>query len=156
VTSIAATVVAVDPGGMVRIVVAVDMHRQRRGQARAINHRRRNEAAARSAAPCRSVVEHRGDLWIVDVGLVVIIEAGVDHLRQLLALERLDGLLHSTFANADRVLGDRTEPHAGADRVLLFLAGIVTDDDELLAAFLDTDRNALRRAFIGAEDAIQV
>jgi ribose transport system permease protein len=53
-------------------------------------------------------------------------------------------------------LGDRAIHRAGADRVLLLLARIVTDDDDLLAAFLDADRNALGRTFIGAEDALQV
>ena len=52
-------------------------------------------------------VEDGGDLRIVDVRLVVPVEAGVDDLRQLLALERLDRRLHHPVADADRVLGDR-------------------------------------------------
>ena len=44
-----------------------------------------------SGASSRSVVENGGDLRIVDVGLVVPVEAGVDVLRHGLALERLDG-----------------------------------------------------------------
>ena len=46
-------------------------------------------------------------------------------------------------------------PYIAPERIASF-AGIVTDDDDLLAAFLDADRNALGRAFIGTEDALQV
>ena len=66
----------------------------------------------KSASPPRSredfsVVQNRGDLRIVDVGLVVPVEAGVDDLRQLLALERLHRRIDDAGADADRVLGDR-------------------------------------------------
>ena len=59
-------------------------------------------------------------------------------------------------ADADRVLGDRARHQAGADLVLLFLAEVVADEHDLLAGFLDADRRAFRRAFVGAEDALEV
>src|SRR5471032_1547506 len=50
----------------------------------------------------KSVVEHGRDLRVVDVGLVVPVEARVDDLGQLLALERLDGRLDGLVADAHR------------------------------------------------------
>src|ERR1700744_1177208 len=47
-----------------------------------------------------SVVQDGRDLRVVDVGLVVPVEARVDHLGQLLALEGLDGGLDGLVADA--------------------------------------------------------
>src|SRR5690606_30687590 len=54
----------------------------------------------------RSVVEHRGDLGIVDVALVVVEEAGVDMRRHGFALGGRHRGLDRLVADADRVLGD--------------------------------------------------
>src|SRR5436853_278311 len=76
------------------------------------------------------LVQQRRDLLGVDVRLVVPEESGVDVLRQLLALERLDGRLHALVADPDRVLRDRPGHDAAPDRVQLGLARVVADDGD--------------------------
>ena len=85
-------------------------------------------------------------------------EAGVDGLGQGLALGGLDGGFDALVANADRVLGDRAGFGAGADGIHLLLTGVVTDDHDLAfhAQFLDGVQHADDRAFVGAEEALQV
>ena len=121
--------------------------------------RRGHGAAARTHATQRPLlVEHGGDLRVVDVRLVVPVEAGVDRLRQLLALDGLDGRLDALLADADRVLGDRAGHQAAVDRVDLGLAGVEADDLDLAlhAELLDRVDDADRRALVGAEDALEV
>src|SRR3977135_973903 len=65
----------------------------------------------------RSVVQHRLDLGIVDIGLVVPVVAGVDVLGQRLALDCLDRGIDALVADADRILGNRAGFDATAHRV---------------------------------------
>src|SRR6218665_222189 len=103
-----------------------------------------------------SIVQNGGDLGVVDIVLVVPVKAGVDHLGQLLALERLDGGLHGLVADAHRILRDCAGHHAGPDRILLLLARVVADDHQLALHLFDAVDLAHGRAFIGAEDALQI
>src|SRR6266850_3631807 len=65
------------------------------------------------------LVQQRGDVRVVDVRLVVPLEAGVDVLLERLALEGFVRGLHALEADADRVLRDRASHGPGSDRVHL-------------------------------------
>src|SRR5579859_383398 len=78
----------------------------------------------------RSVVQHRLDLGIVDVGLVVPVEARVDTLRQRLALDGFYGRVDAFVADANRILGNSACLGPTADRVSLLLARIVANHDD--------------------------
>src|SRR5450759_5164260 len=98
------------------------------------------------------------DLRVVDVGLVEPGEAGVDGLRQGLAVDRVDRRVDALRADADRVLGDRAGLDAAGDRVDLLLAGVVADghDLALVAGLLERVEDALDGALVGAEEALEV
>src|SRR4051812_1762462 len=93
--------------------------------------RRRRPRGASLPAWGRSVVQCCGDLGVVDVGLVVPVEAGVDDLGQLLALDCLHGRFYRLVADAHRILRDGAGHYAFADSILLLLARVVADDDDL-------------------------
>src|SRR5882672_6253908 len=106
----------------------------------------------------RSVVQDRLDLGIVDVGLVVPVEAGVDIFRQRLTFDGFYRGIDALVADTDRVLRDRPGFDAAAHRVRLLLARVVADDDDF-AAFVelfDGVQDPDDRAFIGAKEALQV
>src|SRR6266576_3417896 len=65
----------------------------------------------------RSVVQDRLDLGIVDVGLVVPVEAGIDVHGQRLALDGFHRGIDALVADADRVLRNRASFHTAAHRV---------------------------------------
>ena len=54
------------------------------------------------------LVEYRLDLRVIDIGLVIPIEAGIDEFREFLALESFDCIFDGLVTDADRVLGDGT------------------------------------------------
>src|SRR5579859_3910670 len=87
----------------------------------------------------RSVVQDRLDLGIVDIRLVVPVEAGVDVLRQRLTFDGFYRGIDALVADPDRVLRDRAGFHATAHRVGLLLARVVADDDDFagLVGFFD-------------------
>ncbi len=64
--------------------------------------------------PLGSLIQNGRNLRIIDIGLVIPIEAGVDEFRELLALERLDCILDSLVADANGVL--RIAPAISATR----------------------------------------
>src|SRR5690606_33492350 len=100
-----------------------------------------------------SLVQYSPAVRIVDVGLVVPEEAGVDVLRQRLALDRLDGRLDRLVADADRVLRDGAGHEPFLDGVDLGLAGVVPDHDDLAGHvhFPDGVDDADGGTFVGAE-----
>src|SRR5215207_2418335 len=105
------------------------------------------------------LVEDGLDLLVIDVRRVVPVVAGVDGLRQLLAVERLDGGLHRLVADADGVLRDRADHEAVADRVHLRLARVEADHDELRrvdAELLDGLHDTDRRTLVRAVDALEI
>src|SRR4029079_14899209 len=79
-----------------------------------------------------------------------------DRLGDLLALDRLDGGLDALVADTDGVLRYRACHDAAAHGVLLLLAGVVPDDDDLPlhAKLLDRIEHADGGALVGAEDAL--
>src|SRR5215217_3009079 len=103
-----------------------------------------------------SVVEDGCDLRIAYVRLVIVEEAGVDDLLELLALESLHGSLDCLVANVDRVLGDSARHETLLNRLLLLLAGIVADDDDFPVHLPGSVDHADRRTFVGAEDALEL
>src|SRR6266851_8677265 len=125
------------------------------------------ETAARRATSAMVTVRDRGDrsvvqdrlyLGIVDVGLVVPVEACVNILGQRLAFDGFYGGIDALVADADRVLRNRTGLDATSHCVSLLLARVVADDDELaaLVELFDRVQDADDRAFISAEEALQV
>src|SRR5437879_6855560 len=122
---------------------------------------RRARATAPSLFFARSfslLVQEWRDVGCVDVRLVVVLEARVDVLVELLALDRLERRLDALEADADRVLRDRPGLGAAADRVQLLLARVVADHDDLagLARFLHAVQHADRGALVRAEHALEV
>src|SRR5229473_5714945 len=118
---------------------------------------RRATSAMVTVRPVESVVQHRLDLGIVDVGLVVVVEAGVDILRQRLTLDGFDRGIDALVTDADGVLGDGTLHETTANRVGLGLARVVADDGDLagLIQLLYRVDDANCRAFIGTEEALE-
>src|SRR6266540_239961 len=104
------------------------------------------------------LVQHSLNLGIIDVGFVVPVEARVNRLGQAFTLGSLDGGFHTFVTNADRVLGDGARFRAGANCVQLLLARIITNHDQLSfhTQFLHAIQHADDRAFVGAEEALQV
>src|SRR6202158_1101951 len=106
----------------------------------------------------RSVVQHRLDLGIVDVGLVVPVVASVDVLGQRLALDGFHRGVDALVPDANRVLGNGagfdTTPHG----VGLLLARVVANDGDLavLVELFHRVQNADNRALIGAEEPLEV
>src|SRR4051812_27459361 len=84
----------------------------------------RRSATGPPRASTTSLIENGLDLRVVDVALVVPVVAGVDHLGQRLALDRLHRRRHDLLADPDRVLRDRAGHDAVVDRVDLGLAGV--------------------------------
>src|SRR6516164_680963 len=89
-----------------------------------------------------SVIENSSDLWIAHIRLVIPVEAGIDGLRELLALQRLHRRFDHAGADADRVLGDRARLGAGFDRLDLLLARVIADDDGVLSGLLHAVQHA--------------
>src|SRR5438132_7669168 len=120
--------------------------------------RRSATAPSGSSSSFRLLVQQRRDVRVVDVRLVVVLEAGVDVLRERLTLEGVDRGLDAFEADADWVLGDRARLGPAADGVHLLLAGVVADDRDLsrLARLFHAVEHADRRSLIGAEDALEV
>ena len=78
-----------------------------------------------------SLVEVGFDAGIVDVGLVVPGEPGVDGLGQVLAVDREDGCLDGLVADLHRRLGDGPGLGAGLDGLDLGFPGVKPDDGDL-------------------------
>src|SRR6266849_8311469 len=125
------------------------------------------ETAARRATSAMVTVRDRGDrsvvqdrlyLGIVDVGLVVPVEASVDILGQRLAFDGFYRGIDALVADAVRVLRNGAGFDAAAHRVSLLLARVVANDDNFaaLVELLDRVQDADDRAFIGAKEALQV
>src|SRR5712692_953275 len=125
------------------------------------------ETAARRATSAMVTVRDRGDrsvvqdrlyLGVVDIGLVVPVEARVDVLWQRLALDGFHRGVDALVADADRVLGNSAGFHATAHRVSLLLARVVANDDQFaaLVELFDRVQYADDRALIGAEEPFQV
>src|SRR3954469_14076841 len=104
------------------------------------------------------LVEDRLDLGIVDVRLVEPVEAGVDVLRERLAVDRVDGGVNALGTDADGVLGDRAGLDATVDGIELLLAGVVADGHDLLlvARLLQRIEDPLDRALVRPEEALEV
>src|SRR3954447_19668988 len=62
------------------------------------------------------LVEDRGDLLVVHVGLVVPVVAGVDDLLGRLAVDRVHARLHGRLTDADGFLRDGARHDATLDR----------------------------------------
>src|SRR6266851_657072 len=125
------------------------------------------ETAARRATSAMVTVRDRGDrsvvqdrlyLGVVDVGLVVPVEASVDILGQRLAFDGFYRGIDTLVADADRVLRNGARFHAAAHRVSLLLARVVANDDDLaaLVELFDRVQDADDRALIGAEKPLEV
>src|SRR5438094_2035923 len=93
--------------------------------------RRSATAPSGSSSSFGLLVQQRRDVRVVDVRLVVVLEAGVVVLRERLTLERVHRGLDALDADDDRVLGDRAVLGSTADGVDLLLAGVVADDRAL-------------------------
>src|SRR3954464_3682549 len=104
------------------------------------------------------LVEDGLDLGVVDVGLVEPVEAGVDVLRERLAVDRVDRGVDALGADADRVLGDGAGLDAAVDGVELLLARVVAHGQDLLlvAGLLERVEDALDGALVRAEEALEV
>src|SRR3954468_3571495 len=104
------------------------------------------------------LVEDGLDLGVVDVRLVEPVEAGVDVLRERLAVDRVDRGVDALGADADGVLGDGAGLDAAVDGIELLLAGVVADGHDLLlvAGLLEGVEDALDGALVRAEEALEV
>lgn len=70
------------------------------------------------ALRCGSIVNQQGDLFVVDVGSVIPLSAGVDVFNSF-AVGSRDGQSNSLVADLVRILGDGAVEPALTDRVLL-------------------------------------
>src|SRR2546428_4223599 len=122
------------------------------------DHRWRDSPAPVLASSFSLLVQQCGDIGLVDVRLVVPLEAGIDVLVELLALDCLHGGLDALEPDADRVLCDRAGLEAAADRVKLLLTRVVADDGDLarLAGLLHPIEDADDRALVGAEEPLEI
>lgn len=111
------------------------------------------------ALRCGSIVNQQGDLFVVDVGSVIPLRAGVDVFNSF-AVGSRDGQSNSLVADLVRILGDGAVEPALTDRVLLSRACVEAGDDQtcVLAALSeilavgDSSQEAGDSAFVGAED----
>src|SRR5207237_1191683 len=105
-----------------------------------------------------SLIQKGLDVRRVDVVLVVPVEAGIDGLGQLFAFYRLHSGLDRFVPDADWVLGNRTRFNSAADSILLLLARIIADNNDLafLVHLFDAVQNADDGAFVGSEEALEV
>jgi hypothetical protein len=73
------------------------------------------------------------------------------------AFQKQEGQPCGRPSRSPSLAGSRPSAQTRLDRVLLLLARVEADEHEpLLARFLNVDRRAFRRPFVGAEDALEI